>query len=171
MTPDQVVHGREAIRASLLTRPKSLITRHLATNVMVKVESRDKASGISYLTMIATTPGAEAKPPFHSNGPIYFGEFKDRFIREHGVWKFEERLGSILMKFGGAEPPALEGPAAGRLLAIEHDRELAFALRGSDLDHARQSLAVLGQRHFVLECHPGAVHRCRRNQRGPVPSG
>lgn len=104
MTPDQVVNGREAIRASLLTRPKSLITRHLATNVMIKAESRDKASGISYLTMIATTPGTDAKPPFHSNGPIYFGEFKDRFIREHGIWKFEERRGSILMKFGGAAP-------------------------------------------------------------------
>jgi hypothetical protein len=104
MTPDQIVHGREAIRASLLTRPKSLITRHLATNVMIKVESRDQASGISYLTMIATTPGAEARPPFNSNGPIYFGEFKDRFIREHGIWKFEERLGSILMKFSGAVP-------------------------------------------------------------------
>jgi SnoaL-like domain len=104
MTPDQVVHGREAIRTSLLTRPKSLITRHLATNVMVTVESRGKASGISYLTMIATTPGAGDKPPFQSNGPIYFGEFKDRFILEHGVWKFEERRGSILMKFGGAPP-------------------------------------------------------------------
>ena len=104
MTPDQVVHGREAIRASLLTRPKNLITRHLATNVMIKVESRDRASGISYLTMIATTPGAEAKPPFQSNGPTYFGEFKDRFILEHGAWKFEQRLGSIQMKFGGAAP-------------------------------------------------------------------
>jgi SnoaL-like domain len=104
MTPDQIVHGREAIRASLLTRPKSLITRHLATNVMIKVESRDQASGISYLTMIATTPGPADKPPFLSNGPIYFGEFKDRFVRENGVWKFQERRGSIQMKFASLPP-------------------------------------------------------------------
>jgi hypothetical protein len=104
MTPDQVVHGRESIRASLLTRPPSLRTKHLVTNVMIQVEGPDTASGISYLTMIATVPGAEDKPPFLSNGPIYFGEFKDRFVREHGAWKFQERLGSIQMKFSGAKP-------------------------------------------------------------------
>jgi hypothetical protein len=104
MAPDQVVHGRETIRASLLTRPKSLLTKHLATNVMVQVESCDSATGISYLTMIATTPGAQDQPPYPSNGPIYFGEFKDRYVREHGVWKFQERLGSIQMKFAGAAP-------------------------------------------------------------------
>jgi hypothetical protein len=104
MAPDQVIQGRETIRASLLTRPKTLLTKHLATNVMIDVESRDAASGLSYLTMISTTPPADAKPPFVSNGPLYFGEFKDRFVREKGVWKILERRGSIQMKFSGAGP-------------------------------------------------------------------
>jgi uncharacterized protein (TIGR02246 family) len=104
MTPDQVSQGRETIRAALATRPKGLLTKHLSTNVTVRVDSRDTASGFSYLTMIATMPGAADKPPFLSNGPIYFGEFKERFVREHGVWKFLERLGSIQMKFAGAAP-------------------------------------------------------------------
>jgi hypothetical protein len=104
MAPDQVIQGRETIRASLLSRPKTLLTKHLATNVMIRIESRDTATGISNLTMIATTPGAADKPPFLSNGPIFFGEFKDRFVRENGVWKFQERLGSIQMKFTGATP-------------------------------------------------------------------
>ncbi len=104
MTPDQVVRGRDAIRASLLTRPKTLLTKHLATNIMIQVESREKAAGLSYLTMIATTPAAEHKPPFLSQGPIYFGEFRDRFVLENGVWKFEERRGSIQMKFAGVAP-------------------------------------------------------------------
>ena len=103
MTPDQVIQGREPIRSALASRPKGLLTKHLATNVAIRVDSRDTASGISNLTMIATTPGAADKPPFLSSGPIYFGEFKDRFIREHGVWKFLERLGSIQLKFAG--PP------------------------------------------------------------------
>jgi hypothetical protein len=102
MMPDAVIQGRETIRASLLTRPKTLLTKHLATNVMIDVESRDSASGLSYLTMIATTPPADAKPPYVSQGPLYFGEFKDRFVRENGVWKFLERRGSIQMKFSGA---------------------------------------------------------------------
>lgn len=102
MMPDQVIQGREAIRAALLTRPKTLLTRHVASNVMIDVESRDSARGISYLTMIAVTPPPEAKAPFPTTGPLYFGEFKDRFVRENGVWKILERRGSIQMKLAGA---------------------------------------------------------------------
>ena len=102
MMPDAVIQGRETIRASLLTRPKTLLTKHLATNVMIDVESRDTASGLSYLTMISTTPPADAKPPYVSQGPLYFGEFKDKFVRENGAWKFLERRGSIQMKFSGS---------------------------------------------------------------------
>lgn len=104
MAPNQIIQGRETIRASLLTRPKTLLTKHLATNVVIDVESRDSARGISYLTMIATTPPQEAEPPFVSQGPIYFGQFVDRFVRENSEWKFLERRGSIQMKFSGAAP-------------------------------------------------------------------
>jgi hypothetical protein len=102
MMPDQVIQGREIIRTSLLTRPKTLLTKHLATNVMIDVESRDSASGLSYLTMISTTPPADGKPPYVSQGPLWFGEFRDKYVRENGVWKFLERRGSIQMKFSGA---------------------------------------------------------------------
>jgi hypothetical protein len=63
MTPDTLITGKEAIRASLLTRPKTLLTKHLVTSVIIDVESRDTARGLSYLTMIATTPAEGAKPP------------------------------------------------------------------------------------------------------------
>jgi SnoaL-like domain len=102
MAPEQVVQGRETIRAALLTRPKTLLTKHLATNVMIDVVSRDEARGLSYLTMISTTPPGDGVAPFVSAGPVYFGEFKDRFVRERGEWKFLERRGSIQMKFFGA---------------------------------------------------------------------
>ena len=102
MMPDAVIQGRETIRASLLTRPKTLLTKHLATNVMIDVESRTAASGLSYLTMISTTPPADGKPPYVSQGPLWFGEFKDKFVLENGKWKFLERRGSIQMKFSGA---------------------------------------------------------------------
>jgi len=99
MTPHQIVQGREAIRASLATRPKHLLTRHLATNVMIDVEARDSAKGVSYLTMIACSPGVDAEPPFEAPGPLYFGQFRDRFVRVEGEWKFLERRGSIQMKY------------------------------------------------------------------------
>ena len=102
MNPGQLIQGREAVRASLLTRPATLLTKHLATNAMIDVESRDTARGLSYLTMVATTPAPGATPPFNSSGPVYFGEMQDRFVRENGVWKFAERRGSIQIKFAGA---------------------------------------------------------------------
>jgi len=101
MAPERVIQGRETIRAALLTRPKNLLTKHLATNVMIDVVSREEARGLSYLTMISTTPPGDAAAPYVSAGPVYFGEFKDRFVREGGEWKFLERRGSIQMKFFG----------------------------------------------------------------------
>ena len=64
MNPGQLIQGREAIRTSLLTRPKTLLTKHLTTSVMIDVESRDAARGLSYLTMVATTPPEAVAPPF-----------------------------------------------------------------------------------------------------------
>jgi len=104
MAPEQLIRGRETIRAALLSRPKTLLTKHLASNVMIDVDSREAAHGVSCLTMISTTPPPETKPPFVSQGPVYFGEFQDRFVREGGVWKFLERRGSIQMRFSGAAP-------------------------------------------------------------------
>ena len=60
MAPDKVIAGREAIRASLMSRPKILLTKHLASNVMIDVVSRDEARGLSYLTMISTSPPGDA---------------------------------------------------------------------------------------------------------------
>lgn len=102
MTPETVIKGREAIRAGLKSRPSSLLTKHVASNVVIEVDTRDSAHGISYLTMIATTPEAGAEPPHVSSGPLYFGEFRDRFVREDGVWRFLERRGSIQLKFDPA---------------------------------------------------------------------
>ena len=104
MNPEQVIEGREAIRASLLGRPATLLTRHLTTGVIIDVEGPDHARGLSNLTMISTTPADGAKPPHVSQGPIWFGEMHDRFIREDGAWKFLERRGSIQMKFAGPAP-------------------------------------------------------------------
>lgn len=103
MAPEHVIEGRETIRAALLTRPKTLLTRHLASNVIIDVVSREEARGLSCLTMISTTPPADSAAPYVTAGPVYFGEFRDRFVRERGEWKFSERRGSIQMKFFGGQ--------------------------------------------------------------------
>jgi hypothetical protein len=99
MQPDQPLEGREAIRASMKARPKGLVTRHLATNIMLDILSQDSASGVTTLVMIGCTPPEGSKMPFESGGPLYFGEFRDRFARFEGQWKFLERRGSIAVKY------------------------------------------------------------------------
>jgi len=99
MQPDQPLEGREAIRASMKARPKALVTRHIATNIMLDIESQDSASGVTALVMIGCTPAENSKMPYESGGPLYFGEFRDRFVRFEGNWKFLERRGSIAVKY------------------------------------------------------------------------
>jgi hypothetical protein len=99
MQPDQLIEGREAILASMQTRPKGLVTRHLATNLLIEVASSDSANATSTLLMIGCTPADGARAPYESTGPLYFGEFRDRFVRLRGEWKFLERLGSIAVKY------------------------------------------------------------------------
>ena len=99
MQPDQYIQGREAIRVSLKGRPKGLLTRHLATNVVIDIASRDVASGLCVLTMMGCTPAEGALPPHRAAGPLYFGEFRDRFVRVAGEWKFLERRGSIAVMY------------------------------------------------------------------------
>jgi SnoaL-like domain len=99
MQPDQPLKGQEAIRASMRARPKALVTRHIATNIMVGIESQDSASGVTTLVMIGCTPVENSKMPYESGGPLYFGEFRDRFVRFEGDWKFLERRGSIAVQY------------------------------------------------------------------------
>jgi hypothetical protein len=70
---------------------------------VIDVMGREEARGLSYLAMISTTPSGDAGAPYVSAGPVYFGEFKDRFVREGGEWKFLERRGSIQLKFFGTQ--------------------------------------------------------------------
>jgi hypothetical protein len=99
MQPEQLLAGRAAIQASMRARPKGLTTRHLATNVIIDVVAANSATGVTTFAMIGCTPAQDAKPPFESAGPLYFGEFHDRFVREGGQWKFLERRGSIAVKY------------------------------------------------------------------------
>jgi hypothetical protein len=99
MQPEQLLEGRESIRASMAARPKALTTRHLATNVMIDAISQESATGVTSLAMIGCTPPDGATKPFEAGGPLYFGEFRDRFVRDAGEWKFLERRGSIAIKY------------------------------------------------------------------------
>ena len=97
--PDVLIHGRDQILQSYLTRPPRY-TRHLITSVVITVDDEDHAGGHSYLTLHTGKPdeggaGGVADPAY------LIGDFRDRFVRRDGIWMFSERRGSLAMKVGG----------------------------------------------------------------------
>jgi hypothetical protein len=93
-----LIRGRDAILAAYTSRPPRF-TRHMITSVVVTVEDEDNARAHSYLSLHTGQPGEGLPRPAE---PAYLiGDFKDRMVRRHGVWKFSERLGSLALKVGG----------------------------------------------------------------------
>jgi ketosteroid isomerase-like protein len=95
---DVLIRGKVAILAAYTSRP-ARFTRHLITSVVVTVEDPDNARAHSYLSLHTGQAGEGLPRPAE---PAYLiGDFKDRFVRQGGVWKFSERRGSLALKVGG----------------------------------------------------------------------
>jgi ketosteroid isomerase-like protein len=94
---DVLIRGKAAILAAYTSRPPRF-TRHLITSVVVTVEDHDNACAHSYLSLHTGQPGEGLPRPAEPGYLI--GDFKDRFVRQDGVWKFSERLGSLALKVG-----------------------------------------------------------------------
>lgn len=92
-----LIRGRAAILKSYTSRP-ARFTRHLITTVAVTVEDADNARAHSYLSLYTGQPGEGLPRPAEPGYLI--GDFKDRFVRHDGAWKFSERLGSLALKLG-----------------------------------------------------------------------
>jgi hypothetical protein len=86
--------GQDEIRAAFtrrqgVTRRQS---RHLCTNVVIDVDG-DEATGLCYLVNYRhDSESGVAEHPAPTEVPKYVGEYRDRFVRTTGGWKFAERL-------------------------------------------------------------------------------
>ncbi|MEI9891952.1 MAG: nuclear transport factor 2 family protein [Caulobacteraceae bacterium] len=97
-----MIRGQAAILAAYASRPPRF-TRHMITSVVVTVEDHDNARAHSYLSLHTGQPaeGLAAESLPRPAEPAYLiGDFKDRFVRQGGVWKFSERRGSLALKVG-----------------------------------------------------------------------
>ena len=84
--------GREAIRASLESRPPRK-SCHLITNVLVDLTSADEASARSTLLLFAAPAGA-----MDAASPALIGGLKDKIVRTADGWRFAERIGFLDLK-------------------------------------------------------------------------
>jgi hypothetical protein len=95
---DVLIRGQAAILAAYASRAPRF-TRHLITSVVVTVEDDENARAHSYLSLYTGQAGSAV--PRAAEPAYLIGDFKDRFVRRNGAWKFSERLGSLALKVGG----------------------------------------------------------------------
>jgi hypothetical protein len=95
--PDQPVAGRETILAAYKARPAGKATQHFITNATVDVDGPDAAHGVCSILLFTATPG---EAPLKADPVQSLGYYRDRFVREDGMWKFLERRGSVSMTAG-----------------------------------------------------------------------
>ena len=90
--------GRDEIIDSYRVRPASRITRHICTNIVVRVESPLSARGITYVTLYAAD-GAQAGGSFgvKCDPRTLIGELEDRFELTAAGWRIAERRARFVM--------------------------------------------------------------------------
>ncbi|MFM0284489.1 nuclear transport factor 2 family protein [Paraburkholderia sediminicola] len=85
------LEGPEKICEALQTRPVSLTTRHLVTNVVPVVESADMAQAAMYVTVFADD-GPQATGPLPMALPLQIGDYRARFVLRD-EWRIAELRG------------------------------------------------------------------------------
>lgn len=80
--------GRDAIRARLQGAENGPVFRHMMSTVRIFVESDDRASGVSYVTVYSAPPGGLPRP---LDAPLGVGEYHDKFVRTAAGWKIQRR--------------------------------------------------------------------------------
>jgi hypothetical protein len=91
----QPIKGRETLTRAMAARPDGLRSRHVLTNIWIKVIDEDHAEGISYLSLYRHTgEGLEGddQGPRTISGPSAIGHYQDRFILTDEGWRFASRV-------------------------------------------------------------------------------
>jgi ketosteroid isomerase-like protein len=97
--PDQPIRGRDAILAQYQARPKTKVTRHMVSNVVIDVRGGDKAKGLLYVLLYTGTTGSEAPAfPIAADPVQLVGEFCDDYIRTEAGWRIAKRIGRMIFR-------------------------------------------------------------------------
>jgi uncharacterized protein (TIGR02246 family) len=92
------LRGAEEIVASYRTRPSIRITRHVCTNVLITVESQERARGLTYVVLYAAD-GSQPPSQFGArcDSRVLIGELEDVFRRTESGWRIAERQARFVM--------------------------------------------------------------------------
>ena len=99
--PSKPLHGRKDIREFWQAQVgRSYVTRHVVSNIRVRIKDRDHATGAAYLTMFRF----DDKHPetIKSLEPALLGKFTDEYVRTPEGWKFAFRKLEVIRPAGPA---------------------------------------------------------------------
>jgi hypothetical protein len=90
----EVYTGRNSLVEMYKKRPASLFTRHVLSNIQIKITSETDAIATSYATVFRyrSDDGSPPIPPVNSSSPESVSEYHDTFVKEAGVWKISSRV-------------------------------------------------------------------------------
>jgi hypothetical protein len=91
--PDNYVQGPDAIFAFFRDRPARR-TRHIMTNILVEVESAERARAHSLVTLFVGSEKSEAL----QCDAVLVGDFHDHLEKIGNHWLFAERRGNLTFK-------------------------------------------------------------------------
>jgi hypothetical protein len=97
---ERFVRGREELRAYFASRPSDRLSRRLCTNVLIDVQTPERATGTSYLVTYRMDghDGSLLPPP----PPTNVGHYADTFAQIDGTWFLRRRVTHLA--FGGPTP-------------------------------------------------------------------
>ena len=101
--PSKPLKGRKEIHdfwQSQVGRP--YVTRHVVSNIRVRIKDRDHATGAAYLTMFRFDP--KHPETIKSLEPALLGLFTDEYVRTPEGWKFAVRKLEVIRP-ASATPP------------------------------------------------------------------
>jgi hypothetical protein len=94
--PDQAITGRTAILTSFNARPTGTATFHVCSDVVIDVESPQRAQARSRILLLSGPRSVDGSHPEPSTlKPLLPGTFRDEIALTARGWKFSRRMGSL----------------------------------------------------------------------------
>ncbi|MFI4869122.1 MAG: nuclear transport factor 2 family protein [Steroidobacterales bacterium] len=94
--PDKPIIGRDAILASFNARPTDLVTFHMTSDVLIEVESSERARARSRILLFSSPRSPDgARPDMARTAPPLQGMLRDSLSLTAAGWKFSQRVGAL----------------------------------------------------------------------------
>lgn len=88
------LEGRDELRAFFSKNDGPRKSRHVASNVAVRVTGEDSAEGLSYFTLYRHL-GEKPRTPDLDDQPVILGHYTDRFERTPEGWRIAHRRADV----------------------------------------------------------------------------